>query len=524
MMQKRVSGEKFPPYEITILTKDGREKITEVHGVLIQYEGGPASLNVLTDVTERRHALDELRESEEKFRSIFDMMNDGIHIHEIDPDGNPGKFIDVNEVACKMIQYTREEMLEHGPLDFVTGYHSWPLNEILRELSTTGHAIFETEHRRKDESTVSVEINSHIVSLQGKRMTISVVRDITKRKLITEALRTSEAKYRQLVEHANDAIVVAQNGMLQLINPRMVELTGFSQEELLSQPFPTFIHPDDRAMVVDMHRKRIAGDNPPSRYSFRLVRKDDTITWVEISAVTIEWEERPATLNFLIDITERKQAEEALLESNKKLRLLSGLTRHDIFNQLSAAELYGNLALSSSDLAQVHEYVSHSKEANERIGTIIGFIREYEDFGVVSSGWQQIHLIIEAAKTEIASGKVTIENLVPGDLEVYADPIIRKVFATLMDNAIRHGEDITTIQFSSYVTKGSLILICEDDGAGISEDEKDLIFTHGFGKNTGIGLFLAREILSITGLSIRECGVEGMGARFEISVPAGKYR
>ena len=82
------------------------------------------------DVTERKRAEEALRESGEKFRSIFDMVNDAIHIHEIGPDGEPGKFIEINEVACRMLQYTREELLAHGPLDFVTGYHSRPLEAI----------------------------------------------------------------------------------------------------------------------------------------------------------------------------------------------------------------------------------------------------------------------------------------------------------------------------------------------------------------------------------------------------------
>ena len=524
MMQKRISGETYSPYEISILTKDGSQKTTEVHGVLIQYEGGPASLNVLTDVTEQRKVMKALQESEEKFRSIFDMMNDGIHIHEVTPDGFPGKFIDVNKIACQMLQYSREEMLRHGPLDFVSGYHSRPFNEIIEELSMTCHSIFETEHIRKDGTRLPVEINAHKVILQGKEVTVSVVRDITIRKQVEDALRQSETKYRQLVENANEAIIVAQNGMLKLINSRMVDLTGYSEEELLSQPFTNFIYPDDQAMVVETHYKRMAGEDHPSHYTFRLTRKDKTVTWVEISAVLIEWEGSPATLNFLINITDRKQAEEAVRESNKKLRLLTGLTRHDIFNQVSTAQLFADLAMKSSDINQIHDYVSHSKEANERIETIIGFTREYENFGVVSSGWQNVYSLIESANQEISFGSIWENNQIPEDLEIYADPIIRKVFTTLIENAIRHGEDITRIQFSCQETDGSLIITCEDDGKGIPAEEKERIFDNGYGEHTGIGLFLAREILFITGLSIRECGVEGKGARFEILVPKGKWR
>ena len=117
-----------------------------------------------------------------------------------------------------------------------------------------------------------------------------------------------------------------------------------------------------------------------------------------------------------------------------------------------------------------------------------------------------------------------VENLIPQNLEIYADPIIRKVFSTLIENAIRHGGEITHIRLSSHMGENTQIITCDDDGLGVPSGEKGSIFDHGFGKNTGIGLFLAREILSITGLSIREVGIPGEGARFEILVPSGKFR
>jgi signal transduction histidine kinase len=119
---------------------------------------------------------------------------------------------------------------------------------------------------------------------------------------------------------------------------------------------------------------------------------------------------------------------------------------------------------------------------------------------------------------------VTVYNQIPDDLEVYTDPIIRKVFRTLMENAIRHGEKVTVIQFSCAESEGTQIITCEDDGVGVPSGEKEYIFDNGYGKHTGIGLFLSREILSITGITIVETGEHGKGARFEITIPAGKFR
>jgi signal transduction histidine kinase len=94
----------------------------------------------------------------------------------------------------------------------------------------------------------------------------------------------------------------------------------------------------------------------------------------------------------------------------------------------------------------------------------------------------------------------------------------------LVENSVRHGKELTTIKLSSFEEAGDMIILYEDDGGGIIEEEKEKVFGKGFGKNTGLGLFLIREILSITGISIAETGVPGIGVRFEIRVPSGKYR
>lgn len=148
----------------------------------------------------------------------------------------------------------------------------------------------------------------------------------------------------------------------------------------------------------------------------------------------------------------------------------------------------------------------------------------YENFGSVSSDWQPVYQTIMDAVSEVTPGQVTVDIDIPRDLEIYADPIIRKVFVNLIENAVRHAGAITSIRFSSRIEDDTLKIFCDDDGIGVPLEEKGHIFEQGYGKNTGVGLFLSKEILSITGLSIRECGVYGEGARFEISVPAGRFR
>jgi signal transduction histidine kinase len=131
---------------------------------------------------------------------------------------------------------------------------------------------------------------------------------------------------------------------------------------------------------------------------------------------------------------------------------------------------------------------------------------------------------VEHAAGEITLDAIGLENVLFRGVEVLCDPLIEKVFSNLVDNAVRYGETITTIRFSGREQESTYVVVCEDDGVGIPADEKEKIFLHGFGKNTGLGLFLAREILAITGISIRETGEQGKGARFEMVVPPGRYR
>lgn len=153
-----------------------------------------ALIGTARDITDRKRAEVALKESEQKFREIFNNVNDGIHLHEIDEDGRPGKFIDVNDVACEMLQYSRDEMLQHSPLDFATEYHSRPVDKILEELITVGHAVFETGHRRKDGTIVPVEINSHKITFAGRDVVVGVVRDITERKQAEEEIKRNAEK------------------------------------------------------------------------------------------------------------------------------------------------------------------------------------------------------------------------------------------------------------------------------------------------------------------------------------------
>jgi PAS domain S-box-containing protein len=153
-------------------------------------------------------------------------------------------------------------------------------------------------------------------------------------------LRESEERYRNLFDNANEAIFVAQDGKLAFINPMTARMIGYSGEDLVSRSFVEFIHPDDRGMVIDRHVRRIKGEELPHIYSFRIIRGDDKVIWVELNTVVVNWEGKPATLNFLSDITERKRAEHQLRERVKELQAFFALSEITSREGITIEELY----------------------------------------------------------------------------------------------------------------------------------------------------------------------------------------
>ncbi len=154
----------------------------------------------------------------------------------------------------------------------------------------------------------------------GRRVFLEIVTDITDQKRTEQALKESEAKYRQLLANAQEGIAVVQDGKLCFFNPRFPEIVGRKPDELQSMPFLEMVHPDDRSLVSRTYQKRIRGEVVPSDYEFRVATEGGKKRWLEINAVLIQWEGRPATLNFVTDVTERRAAVDVLRSRETLLR------------------------------------------------------------------------------------------------------------------------------------------------------------------------------------------------------------
>jgi len=221
-------------------------------------------------------------------------------------------------------------------------------------------------------------------------------------------------------------------------------------------------------------------------------------------------------------ITKNRQ-DEALKNANKKLGLLSTLTRHDVLNLLTALGGYLELSREMTDEPELLSFITKEMAAVRSIEEIIAFTREYELVGIRAPSWQDISRIFSDVVPSPLLLGIEAYSRTDG-LWVYADPLLIRVFSNFIDNSLRHGGKVSRISLTWEKAGEQLILIYQDDGDGVSWSDKEKIFIRGYGKHTGLGLFLIREIFSITGIGIRETGEPGTGVRFEMNIPRGNFR
>jgi PAS domain S-box-containing protein len=350
------------------------------------------------------------------------------------------------------------------------------------------------------------------------------IRMAAERRSAEAALYESENLNRKLVENIPDYVVVyGPDGKILYANPASAQALGYRTEELIGKSVLTYVTEDYQATAAARLASRRNGKDT-SLYEIEITGKGGLRRQVMVKGTPIQYGDNPATLLVLIDITDRNRADEVVQQVIKKLTLLSGITRHEINNQLIALDGYLTILKKKIKDPSLTEIFQKTTFATERISSMIEFTKEYEKIGIHAPIWQDCRTLIGTAGQQAPLGQIKLKNDLPAGDEIFADPLISLVIYNLMDNAVRYGGKITTLQVASENQNGNRIIIFDDDGEGVPVEEKEKIFEYGFGKNTGMGLFLAREILGITGITIRETGEPGKGARFEVMVPKGMWR
>lgn len=329
--------------------KDSSEIWVEDHGWL-NYDKTNNVLfheGILRDITERIQAEEVLLKNEENLSITLNSIGDGV----IATDKN-GLIVRMNPIA---------ENLCGWKLADATGR---PLSEVFKIINAETRKKIDDPVKKVFKSGRIVGLANHtvLISRNGTECQISdraapiktkeglidgvilVFSDITESYVVQKQIKESENRYRLLVESANEGISVAQGDKLKFINPKLMELLGYTEEELLSIPFIELIHPDYRELIIDNYKKRINGEAVEKSYHVKVLNKDKTSRFCEFSAVKIEWEGKPATMSFIIDITERKLTEDALKESEERYRDIVEFSPEAIIMHQDWTILYANPA------------------------------------------------------------------------------------------------------------------------------------------------------------------------------------
>ncbi|MCX6701269.1 MAG: PAS domain S-box protein, partial [Methanomicrobiales archaeon] len=511
----------------TALVKKSEELIAAYDELTAAGEELKAQFDALTN-SERM-----VRESEGRVLSIIHSMQFGIIII----DAETHTILEVNQKALEMIGVGNGAVVGMVCHRFICPAESGrcPVTDLGQMVDSSERLLLTM---RGDQVPILKSVIKTV--LGGKEVLIESFIDITERKVAEDELKESRERFRQLAEVFPETIFEADtNGSVTYANKHGLEQFGYTEEDFSNGlNLSDLVSPGDRDKVFLRVKKKVRG-NDSDYLEYQALRKDGSTFWVMGLSVPIMVDGITVGLRgFLLDITERKllesemrsheqelmQLSTSLAAANKKLNILSGITRHDINNQLTILMGYlGMLEEMKSDPA-LDVYFVTINTAAERIATMVQFTKEYEQIGVSAPAWQNCRTLVDTAATKARTGRVMVKNDLPAGAEMFADPLVVKVFYNIMGNAVRYGGKITTIRFSVLERDGDHVIVCEDDGVGIPAEEKEKIFERGFGKNTGLGLALSREILDITGITIRETGEPGKGARFEMAVSKGSYR
>jgi PAS domain S-box-containing protein len=510
----------------------------QIQAAFEQVKSSEATLNIQNK---------QLEASEQRYRNVVEDQTE--FISRFLPDGT---HVFVNEAYCRYFNKTRDEIIGKKFIPPIPAEDQRRVREhfasLTREHPSAGitHRILladgQVRWQRWSDRAIFDE-NGSLAEYQ------SVGRDVTEEKHAEEALRESEASLASIFRAAPVGIGLVSDRVLIRVNERICEMTGYAEEELLGKNARILYPTDEDSEYVGTVKYSMIRERGTGTVETRWMRKDGTIRDILLSSTPLDPSDIGSGVMFTaLDITDRKNSEtqlraacdqltrteeelrgkynelalakETLKEANRKLHLLSSITRHDILNKVYV--LLGNLEkikITSSD-PSLAGYIAKLDSAAMAIRDQIEFTRVYQDLGSHEPRWHPLDQLI--SRLQIPP-HLSFRADLP-HVEIFADPILNKVFYNLLDNAVRHGQKVSTITVSALEFPEGLVIFWEDDGVGIPVDEKEKIFSKEYGNHTGLGLFLAREICSVTGITLKESGEPGKGARFELLVPAGSYR
>ncbi|MFA6364602.1 PAS domain S-box protein [Methanoregula sp.] len=475
------------------------------------------------NVEHRRSQL-ALSESEQKYRQLVENVQECIFIIQDEKFAfyNP-KFYEI-VTSCG---FTSEEFFSRPFFTFVHPEDQPALRERYQKRIEQGEKISRYPFRiiNKRGEIYWWEVNAIRIVWNGKPATLNFSRDISEAYHLRELVEESESRYRELVESLPKTVIELDKRFnVIFMNRACREKWGYT-DPTNTTPFSALdlIHPDERSRIRDMYVQSLNGTVLPVHEVIAQKRNGSTFPMVVYSTQIHRNKSVEGFRLVCVDISTSKKLRDQLVQANSKLNLMFKITLNDLNNKLTALRGYLALTKEHTDDQQALSYLQKIEGITDFLQGQVQFTKTYQEIGLADPEWQPVKEVIAQSRMTHFLENITIRVDVR-NVEIYADLLLEKVFYNLFHNSLCHGGHVTSISISCRKTGQTLVITYEDNGVGIPVEDKSRLFTCGFGKHTGLGLFLIREILAITGMSIAETGEPGKGARFEIYVPKGKYR
>jgi len=393
-----------------------------------------------------------------------------------------------------------------------------------------------------DDEATAIEALRHgaqdyiVKKIVHSRMLWRVIRYAFERNRLAGALQKSEEQYRALVENATEAICVVQDGMFKFVNPKTTEMSGYSSEELMSMHFADLIHPDDRGVVLKYHLRSLSDEDVPGTYPFRIFDKHGNTRWVQISSVVITWEGRPATLNFLSDITDRKIAEEQVATTSKLASIgeLAAGVAHEINNPLTSIMGYAQILQDMEDITpsikrDLRTIYEESQRMARIVQNLLRFARRYKAERSCVDINDLIQRTLELRSYELKTSNIVVSTKFAPDLpKIMADyNQIQQVILNMVTNAEqamfgskRKGK----ITITTCIAENKVQIRIADNGPGIAPEDVGKVFEPFFttkeaGSGSGLGLSVCHGIITEHGGNVYTESLLGKGTTFVIDLP-----
>lgn len=508
-------------YEVQLLTSAGLPIWVSLSATMNEYMGEPCLFIAFIDISKRKELEEEIQESEELYRSIVTASPDAIGHSDLH-----GVITMLSPTGVAMFGGLKTGDLNgHNVLEFIHPEDAPQAQEnILNLMSGKKQNIREYRGQRIDGSHFPYEIHSELTHDDTGRPSgiVYVIRDITRRKEAEEIIRENEERFATIFQEVPvPLLILGENSVIIEINAMCEQRFQISQDQIVGMRI-TDLGLFSSNGDGDPYRF-ILGHNPGKSLETRLHLPDGTWRYVTIRSRFITLRRSPAILLLIHDIDEIRRAQNALTQAYAQINLLNSITRHDILNRVMVVMSYSEFLHEQVNDPSSLTYISRIQESGRDIQHFIEFTKHYQDLGVKKPEWQCIDLILKSRSFQPLIRDITV-HLPVSSYEIYADPMLERVMYNLIENSYRHGQTVTEISIQYGEEDEYLRVWYSDNGVGIPLSEKPMIFKKGHGKNTGLGLFLIREILHITGITITENGIPGEGARFEMQVLAGSFR